>query len=100
MERRPASASMQPPAAARGRMRPESAGRSRPQSAGVTADRLPLPPRMEAPAERVEYNGSSQRVEYTGSSMAGAADGVKLIGEHFYEIGDSCIINRALAKCS
>jgi hypothetical protein len=29
---------------------------------------------MEAPAERVEYNGSSQRVEYTGSSMAGAAD--------------------------
>ena len=74
MERRPASASMQPPAAARGRMRPESAGRSRPQSAGVTADRLPLPPRMEAPAERVEYNGSSQRVEYTGSSMAGAAD--------------------------
>ena len=55
-------------------MRPESAGRSRPQSAGVNPDRLPLPPRMEAPAERVEYNGSSQRVEYTGSSMAGPAD--------------------------
>ena len=73
-ERRPASASMQPPAAARGRMRPESAGRSRPQSAGVNPDRLPLPPRMEAPVERVEYNGSSERVEYTGSSMAGPAD--------------------------
>ena len=55
-------------------MRPESAGRSRPQSAGVNPDRLPLPPRLEAPAERVEYNGSSQRVEYTGSSMAGPVD--------------------------
>ena len=29
---------------------------------------------MEAPVERVEYNGSSERVEYTGSSMAGPAD--------------------------
>ena len=77
---RPASASLHPANATRGRIRPESAGRVRPQSAGINPE--PPPPGMGMDvSERVEYvsgGGSQQPFQPSGSgSFAGTGDLVR-----------------------
>ena len=76
---RPASASLHPANATRGRIRPESAGRVRPQSAGINPE--PLPPGMGMDvSERVEYVGSSGQQPFQpsgGGSFAGTGDLVR-----------------------